>query len=66
VTAVPDDLGETRITAYVVARDDVDEPDLIGACAERIPSYALPDAIEFRPALPKTSTGKTDRKALMS
>lgn len=65
VTAAPDDLGDTRITAYVVVRGDVEDSDLIDACAERIPSYALPDAIEFRPALPKTSTGKTDRKALV-
>jgi acyl-coenzyme A synthetase/AMP-(fatty) acid ligase len=31
---------------------------------ERIPAYMVPESFEFVAALPKTSTGKIDRKAL--
>jgi amino acid adenylation domain-containing protein len=64
VTSAASELGETRITAHVVVRDGVGEPELVAACAERIPSYALPDEFRFHSALPQTSTGKTDRRAL--
>lgn len=30
-------------------------------CRERLPSYMIPDKVEFIPELPKTSTGKIDR-----
>ena len=63
--AEPDEIAGTRITAYVVVRDAVEEADLVAACLERIPRYAVPDAIAFRAELPKTSTGKIDRRALV-
>jgi L-proline---[L-prolyl-carrier protein] ligase len=63
--AEPDELAGTRITAYVVVREEVDEADLLAACLERIPRYAVPDAFAFMGALPKTSTGKIDRQALV-
>ena len=63
--AEPDELAGTRITAYVVVREEVDEADLVAACLERIPRYAVPDAFAFRAELPKTSTGKIDRRALV-
>ncbi len=33
--------------------------------AERIPRYMIPELFEFRDVLPKTSTGKIDRQALV-
>jgi amino acid adenylation domain-containing protein len=63
--AVPDEVTTTRIIARVVASGDVRESDLIEVCSARLPRYALPDTVEFRSALPKTSTGKIDRKALL-
>jgi len=33
-------------------------------CATRIPKYMIPEFIEFRKSLPKTSTGKVDRVEL--
>jgi acyl-coenzyme A synthetase/AMP-(fatty) acid ligase len=66
VVAVPDPLVTNRIMAYVVARDEVSQKDLVRFCAERIPHYMIPEKIEFVPALPKTSTGKVDRQALSS
>jgi L-proline---[L-prolyl-carrier protein] ligase len=62
--AVPEELITNRIKAYVVVRDGIGKPDLIRFCSERIPRYMIPDTFEFRSELPKTSTGKIDRRAL--
>jgi acyl-coenzyme A synthetase/AMP-(fatty) acid ligase len=35
-------------------------------CAARIPKYMIPEHIEFRESLPKTSTGKIDRVQLVT
>jgi amino acid adenylation domain-containing protein len=64
VVAVPDELVTNRIKAYVVSRDELSKRDLVGFCAARIPQYMIPEDVEFREALPKTSTGKVDRRAL--
>ena len=64
VVAVPDPLVTNRIKAYVAAREPVEPADLLGFCRSRIPGYMVPESVELRPALPKTSTGKIDRRAL--
>jgi acyl-coenzyme A synthetase/AMP-(fatty) acid ligase len=64
VTAVPDELVTNRIKAHVVVREGVGQADLIRFCGERIPRYMVPEIFEFRGALPKTSTGKVDRRRL--
>jgi amino acid adenylation domain-containing protein len=64
VTVVPDDLITNRIIAYVVARDGMETEDLIRFCSERIPRYMIPETFELRDELPKTSTGKIDRRIL--
>jgi acyl-coenzyme A synthetase/AMP-(fatty) acid ligase len=64
IVAIPDEASTTRILAYVVARDGLQAGDLSEFVLQRIPRYMLPDEIEFRSALPKTSTGKVDRRAL--
>jgi amino acid adenylation domain-containing protein len=64
IIAIPDEAATTRILAYVVARDGLQASDLTEFVLERIPRYMLPDELEFRAALPKTSTGKVDRRAL--
>jgi L-proline---[L-prolyl-carrier protein] ligase len=33
-------------------------------CRQWLPSYMVPDVLEFREALPRTSTGKVDRVGL--
>lgn len=64
---IPDELIGNRIVAFVV----LNEPGACTAeglqryCAERIPAYMVPEAVEFRNDLPKTSTGKADRPALL-
>ncbi len=64
VVAVPDDVFTNRIHAFVVARDGITASDLAVACAARVPRYMVPERFELRASLPKTSTGKIDRRAL--
>lgn len=63
VIAIPDELITNRIMAYVVG--EAGERELVRFCNERIPKYMIPQTFEFRETLPKTSTGKTDRRALL-
>jgi amino acid adenylation domain-containing protein len=62
--AVPDEVFTNRIKAFVVVKGDLDASALSKFCGERLPRYMVPELWEFRPSLPKTSTGKVDRTAL--
>jgi len=64
--AVPDEVVGNRIKAIVAAhnRDAIQSAELQQYCAKRIPKYMIPEIIEFRESLPKTSTGKVDRVGL--
>ncbi len=65
VIATADTRQGARITAVAVrARGAAGARELERYCAERIPAYMIPDAFEFRDALPRTSTGKIDRARL--
>jgi amino acid adenylation domain-containing protein len=64
VLAVPDEMITNRILAFVVVQGDAVKRELIRWCAERLPRYMIPEAIEFSETLPRTSTGKIDRRAL--
>jgi amino acid adenylation domain-containing protein len=64
--AVPDDIVGSRIKAVVASHDGASlaPAELQQYCGARIPKYMIPEAIEFRAELPKTSTGKVDRVQL--
>jgi amino acid adenylation domain-containing protein len=64
--AVPDDIVGSRIRAVVAFHDgsSLTAAELQQYCGARIPRYMIPEAIEFRGELPKTSTGKVDRVQL--
>ncbi|MEZ4361976.1 MAG: amino acid adenylation domain-containing protein [Kofleriaceae bacterium] len=66
VAMIREDLpGDQRLTAYVApALDAAAVEDLRRALAERLPSYMIPTAILSLDALPLTSSGKLDRRAL--
>lgn len=65
VIPVPDDLVTNRLKAYVVTHGELNEPQIVAFLADRLPKYMIPDTIEFKDELPKTSTGKINRQALM-
>jgi acyl-coenzyme A synthetase/AMP-(fatty) acid ligase len=64
VVAVPDEAVTNLLKAFVVVSEPVTDAELAGRCRERLPRYMVPDEFEFREALPKSSTGKIDRRSL--
>jgi amino acid adenylation domain-containing protein len=64
--AVPDEVVGNRIKAVVAAHvsESIQAAELQQHCGTRIPKYMIPEFIEFRESLPKTSTGKVDRVGL--
>lgn len=64
VIAVPDDAITNRLKAFVATGAPITEAQITRLCRERLPSHMIPDEIELRSELPKSSTGKVDRLAL--
>jgi amino acid adenylation domain-containing protein len=66
VLAVPDETIGHRLIAVIVIRQNakVTKAELQQHCADALPRYMIPGAVEFYPSLPHTSTGKVDRQAL--
>ena len=68
VVAISDDLANVRVKAHLSIRGDK-RPSLIELktfCSQQLPLYMVPDAFEFHPVLPKTSTDKIDYQTLKS
>ncbi|MEY7849114.1 long-chain fatty acid--CoA ligase [Natrarchaeobius sp. A-rgal3] len=55
---------DERPVAYVVQREDVTEDGLKAHLLERFPKWWLPDQLVFIESIPKTTTGKFDKKVL--
>jgi amino acid adenylation domain-containing protein len=67
VIDVPDELIGSKIVAYLVPFEDdkLTTDDIIEHCSTRLPRYMIPE-IGFQKSLPRTSTGKIDKKTLKS
>lgn len=67
VVALPDEEAGLKIRAHLATRDGsrLSLIKLKGFCAERLPTYMIPDVFSFHESLPKTSTEKTDYQTLM-
>jgi amino acid adenylation domain-containing protein len=68
VLPVPDELLGSRLRAVVIADDagNLVRQSVLDHCRQWLPSYMVPDVLEFREAMPRTSTGKVDRVGLAS
>jgi amino acid adenylation domain-containing protein len=68
VVAVADGAGTSRLEAFVVADrgGDVDITTVQKICSERLPRYMRPHRISCISELPRGSTGKVDRRALIA
>ena len=66
VIGVQDDLLGEAIKAFVVQKEGVDlsERDVIRHCLGRLENFMAPKYVEFVLELPKTDTGKINRKGL--
>jgi amino acid adenylation domain-containing protein len=67
VTVHTDAAGEQRLVAYVVGQEEGRPPaaDVLRRhLKEKLPDYMTPSTFVSLPALPHTTTGKVDRKAL--
>jgi amino acid adenylation domain-containing protein len=67
VLPVPDDLLGSRLLAVVTANGDSDltRQNVLDHCRRWLPSYMVPEMVEFREEMPRTSTGKVDRIGLV-
>lgn len=66
VLPVPDELLGNRLRAVISLYEGavLTREEALSFCNQQLPHYMIPDVIEFREELPKTSTGKTDRVSL--
>jgi len=66
VIGIPDEVLGQTIKAFVVLRDGkaLSPDELIAYCAEKMPRYMVPRAVEILNELPKTTSGKVDYPAL--
>jgi acyl-CoA synthetase (AMP-forming)/AMP-acid ligase II len=66
VVAIPDEEVTNRLKAFVVLKSAgaATDAELRRHCAETLPRYMVPETLEFRGVLPRTSSGKVDRRAL--
>ncbi len=64
--AIPDEAIGNTIHAIVTINDSnsLTSTELKRHCAEKLPSYMVPEKIEFCETLPRTGTGKIDRQRL--
>ncbi len=66
VIPVPDELIGNRIIAVVVpaSGETMTKEDIFLHCAGLLPKYMIPETIDYHDSLPKTSTGKIDRRKI--
>jgi fatty-acyl-CoA synthase len=68
VVGIPDEKWGEAVHAAVVLKPGMNatEQEMILFCKERIARYKSPKSIEFMPELPKTGSGKIEKKKLRS
>jgi acyl-CoA synthetase (AMP-forming)/AMP-acid ligase II len=66
VIGVPDEILGNAIKAFLVLHEDMalTEADVIKLCDKRLEKFMVPKHVVFVPELPKTSTGKIDKRRL--
>jgi long-chain acyl-CoA synthetase len=66
VIGVPDAILGQAIKVFLALREDAELTDVevIKHCQKRLEKFMVPKFVEFRPELPRTSTGKISKKGL--
>ena len=67
VIGVPDDILGYTIKAFVTLKRDskITEEGILLYCSKHLENYMVPKYIEIRQQLPKTITGKIEKKGLI-
>ena len=67
VVGVPDELLGSAIKAVIRLKDGVQctEQDILHYCTDHLENFMVPKFVEFRSELPKTGTGKLNKRALV-
>ena len=67
VAGIPDPYRGETVKAWVVVKPgaSLDEDGVKAWCAESLPDFKVPDQVEFRDELPKTTIGKILRRELV-
>jgi oxalate---CoA ligase len=61
---LPDEKYGEEVAAAVCLRADADERDLVRHCREQLAAFKVPKVVRVVEAIPRTATGKPQRKAL--
>ncbi len=66
VIGVPDPIKDEAVKAFVVSRPGVQltVDEVLAHCAGRLAKFKIPQFVELRESLPKTSIGKIEKKIL--
>ncbi|MGH3368420.1 MAG: AMP-binding enzyme, partial [Nocardioidaceae bacterium] len=64
VVAVPSDLADEEILAYLVTTGPVGPPELVSHCRERLADFEVPRFVRFVPALPRTPSQRVAKGEL--
>ena len=66
VISVPDQMRDESIKAFVVLSEGESptEQEIIDYCATRLSKFRVPEFVEFRTELPRTSVGKIQKHIL--
>jgi acyl-coenzyme A synthetase/AMP-(fatty) acid ligase len=66
VVGTPDPMRDEAIVAVVVVveGESLDGDAVIAWCADRLASFRVPERVEFRDELPRTSVGKIQKHVL--
>lgn len=65
VVGSPSTDHQQELVAYIVARRELAPGELLAYCRTRLTAYKVPRDIHIVPELPRNSTGKLDRRAVL-